>query len=96
MDVTIGLRHVEKIDQTSLAFVSSVLGEDLRAQALDQASLGLNFGGLGFRKAATLAAPAHLVSSIEARLSVFNLLCLAREAGDELPAAVPTYDRPAS
>ena len=59
-------------------------------QALDRASLGLNFGGLGFRKAAMLAAHPQLASLIEARPCVIHLLGLAQEAVD-LPAAVSTY-----
>ena len=61
-------------------------------QALEQSAPGLGFGGLGFRKAAMLAAPAHLASLIESRPCVTALLQLALQARVNLPSAISTYD----
>ena len=54
--------------------------------------LGMNFGGLGFRKAEILAAPAHLAFLIEARPCVEYLINLAAEAGVDLPKALAVFD----
>ena len=61
-------------------------------EAMGQASLGLNYGGLGFRKAENLAAPSHLASLIEARPCVAHLIILASEVGINLPLAQPIYE----
>ena len=48
--------------------------------ASEQASLGLRLGGLGFRKAKALAAPAAFASMVAARFLVKRLLTFAIEA----------------
>ena len=52
----------------------------------------MSFGGLGFRKAELLAAPARLASLIEARPCVEYLINLAAEAGVDLPTALAVFD----
>ena len=86
------LQLLKQFDDSTAAFISRVLGGDLHEQALEQAALGLNQGGLGFRKAEMLAAPAHLASLVEARPCVAHLLRLASEAGIDLPGAAAIYD----
>ena len=76
----------------SSVFVAREFGRDLHEQTLGHASLGLNFGGLGFSKATMLAAPAHLAFLIDAKPCVIHLLGLARKGGVDLPAAVSTYN----
>ena len=83
---------LKNFDDSTAAFTSRVLGGDLHEQALEQAALGLNQGGLGFRKAEMLGAPAHLASLVEARPCVAHLLRLASEAGIDLPGAAAIYD----
>ena len=83
---------LEKFDDLTATFVGRVLGGDLHDKAIEQASLGLNFGGLGFRKAENLAAPSHLASLIEARPCVAHLITLANEAGINLPSAQHIYE----
>ena len=83
---------LEKFDDLTATFVGRVLGGDLHEKAIEQASLGLNFGGLGFRKAEKLAAPSHLASLIEARPCVAHLITLANEAGINLPSAQHIFE----
>ena len=58
---------LSRFDESTATFVGRVLGCDLHTKAMEQATLGLNYGGFGFRKAAILAAPSHLASLVEAR-----------------------------
>ena len=83
---------LDKFDDLAATFVGRVLGGDLHEKAIAQASLGLNFGGLGFRKAEKLAAPSHLASLIEARPCVAHLIILASEAGISLPSAQHIFE----
>ena len=69
-----------------------VLGGDLHDKALEQASLGLNYGGLGSRKADILAAPSHLASLVEARPCVAHLIIMANEARINLPSARSIFE----
>ena len=85
---TVGLQ----IDDSTAAFVGRVLGGDLRDKALEQASLGLNYGGLGFRKAEALAAPSHLAPLIEARPCVAHFIIMANEARINLPSARSIFE----
>ena len=78
---------LDRFDDLAASFIGRVLGGDLHDKAIDQAVLGMNFGGLGFRKAELLAAPAHLSSLIEARPCVAHLVNLASESGIHLPSA---------
>ena len=78
---------LDRFDESTAAFVSRVLGGDFHKKALEQAALGLNYGGLGFRKADILAAPSHLASLVEARPCVAHLLRLASDTGIKLPSA---------
>ena len=82
----------DKFDDLAATFVGRVLGGDLHEKAIAQASLGLNFGGLGFRKSEKLAAPSHLASLIEARPCVAHLITLASEAGISLPSAQHIFE----
>ena len=69
-----------------------VLGGNLHDKALEQASLGLNYGGLGFRKTDILAAPSHLASLVEACPCVAHLIIMANEAGINLRFARSIFE----
>ena len=81
-----------KFDDLTATFVGRVLGGDLHDKAMEQASLGLNYGGLGFRKAEILAAPSQLALLIQARPCVAHLIILANEAGINLPSARSIFE----
>ena len=83
---------LDRFDDLTAPFIERFLGGDLHEKAIEQAMLGMNFGGLGFRKAEILAAPAHLASLIEARPCVEFLINLAAEAGVLLPTALTVFD----
>ena len=83
---------LDRFDDLAASFVGRVLGGDLHEKAIDQAALGMNFGGLGFRKAELLAAPAHLASLVEARPCVAHLISLASESGIHLPSAQHIFE----
>ena len=88
----LGPRRLVNLYQSSSLFVSRVLGGDTHEQALDQAALGLHFGGLSLWKEAVLSAPAHLAPLIDAEPCVIHLLGLPREAGVDFPAVISIYD----
>ena len=83
---------LDRFDSLTADFIDRTLGGDLHSKAIEQAMLGMKFGGLGFRKAELLAAPAHLASLIEARPCVEYLVHLAAEAGIVLPTAMDVFD----
>ena len=70
----------------------SVLGGELLQHSLDQSAVGLGRGGLGLRRAATLAALSHLASIVESRPFVVHLLSLAQDAGIPLDGAAGILD----
>ena len=88
----LGKDLLDRFDDLTAQFIERVLGGDLHEKAIEQATLGMNFGGLGFRKAELLAAPAHLASLIEARPCVEYLVNLAAEAGVDFPTALAVFD----
>ena len=55
---------LDKIDETLRATAASITNVDMSDQAWQQASLPVRFGGLGLRKAASLALPCY-ISSVE-------------------------------
>ena len=79
-------------DDASATFVARALGGDLPAHSGSQAALGIKMGGLGFRQAASLAAPAALASMVEARPFVNRLFTAMGEAGVVLDRLLARFD----
>ena len=79
-------------DDASATFVARALGGDLPAHSSSQAALGIKMGGLGFRQAASLAAPAALASMVEARPFVNRLFTAMGEAGVVLDRRLARFD----
>ena len=74
-------------DEAMDAFLDSTLGGELPDNALAQAALGVGHGGLGFRRASSLAKSAFVASRVEARPFVERLFN-AMAAQDVLVPAI--------
>ena len=81
-------RLLESHDDQLRCFLEGCLAGDLDEAAWEQASIGVQTGGLGFRRAARLCAVAFAASRIEARPFVDRIFQdMARQGIDTTHAA---------
>ena len=79
-------------DDLQCQYLARALGGDLPGHALEQAAAGVADGGLGYRRAVDLAAPAFVASRVEARPFVERLFASMASAGVVVPDAMQAYD----